>query len=75
MLSGDIVSIVLFTSIVAIVGIVAYFRTQRAKAEAEGGGEYKQLAEEAVRTQRVLLEETQRMNHTLKEIERLLREV
>lgn len=79
MVDGNLVAIigpaVFFSAIVAIVGIVMYFRTQRARAESEGGGEYKRLAEEAVRTQRTLLEETQRMNQTLKEIERLLREV
>ena len=64
---------VLFLSIVGAIAIVMHYRTQRAKAM--GGGEYQKLAEEAVRGQRVLLEEMQRMNATLKEIERLLKEV
>lgn len=68
-----LVPIALFIAVVAAIGIVMYFRNQR--AQYSGGGDYHQLAEEAVRGQRVLLEEVQRMNQTLKEIERLLREV
>ena len=49
------------------------YRTERLRVQ--GGGDYQRLADEAVRGQRVLLEEVQRMNATLKEIERLLREV
>ena len=64
---------VFFLSIVASIAIVMYFRNERAKVS--GGGDYQKLAEEAVRGQRVLLDEMQRMNATLKEIERLLREV
>lgn len=64
---------VFFLSIVASIAIVMYFRNERAKVA--GGGDYQKLAEEAVRGQRVLLDEMQRMNATLKEIERLLREV
>jgi Mg2+ and Co2+ transporter CorA len=59
--------------VVAIVGLSLYFRAQRAKYA--GGGDYQRLADEAVRGQRLLLDEVQRMNQTLKEIERLLREV
>lgn len=70
-----LIPIVLFIAIVAAIGLVMYFRTEKAKAIAAGGGEYQRLAEEAVRGQRVLLEEMQRMNTTLKEIERLLKEV
>ncbi|HET6403322.1 MAG TPA: hypothetical protein VFH78_01640 [Candidatus Thermoplasmatota archaeon] len=70
-----LVPIGFFLSIVAVIGLIMYFRTERAKALAAGGGNYQRLAEEAVRGQRVLLEEMQRMNVTLKEIERLLREV
>lgn len=75
MVEGEWIPIVMFLTIPLIVGVVMYYRTQRAKAEAEGGGAYRQLAEEAVRGQRALLDEIQRMNTTLKEIERLLREV
>lgn len=64
-----------FLAVVVAIGVVMYFRTERAKAAASGGGNYQKLAEEAVRGQRVLLDEMQRMNTTLKEIERLLREV
>lgn len=64
---------VFFATIVLSIGIVMYFRNERAKVT--GGGDYQRLAEEAVRGQRVLLDEMQRMNATLKEIERLLREV
>lgn len=67
------VPVSLFFAVVASIAIVMYFRTERAKAS--GGGDYQKLAEEAVRGQRVLLDEMQRMNATLKEIERLLREV
>jgi hypothetical protein len=73
MVSGEWVPIAMFGMIVAVVGIVMYYRTERAKVS--GGGDYRKLAEEAVRGQRLLLEEIQRMNATLKEIEKLLREV
>ncbi|MBW3582022.1 MAG: hypothetical protein KY455_02890 [Euryarchaeota archaeon] len=58
-----------------VIVAVIHYRTERAKAEAQAGGDYRRLAEEAVRSQRIVLEEVQRMNATLKEIERLLREV
>jgi hypothetical protein len=74
-MDGEWIPITLFFAIVAIVGIVMYYKNERTKAESSGGGDYKRLADEAVRGQRVLLEEMQRMNQTLKEIERLLREV
>lgn len=67
------IPIIFFICIVAAIAVVMYFRTQRAALT--GGGDYQRLAEEAVRGQRVLLEEMQRMNATLKEIERLLKEV
>lgn len=60
---------------VAIVGLVMYFKTEREKARGAGGADYRRLAEEAVHANRMMVEETQRMNATLKEIERLLREV
>jgi hypothetical protein len=63
----------LFT--LAIIGLVLYYRHERVKVQATGGGDYHKLADEAVRGQRLVLEEVQRMNATLKEIERLLREV
>lgn len=69
---GIWIPIALFVCTVAAIGIVMYFRTQRARYQ---GGDYQRLAEEAVRGQRVLLDEMQRMNQTLKEIERLLKEV
>lgn len=69
------IPIALFFSIVVAISVVMHFRTERAKVLAAGGGDYQRLAEEALRGQRVLLEEMQRMNVTLKEIERLLREV
>ena len=74
-LEGEWIPIIFFICVVVAIGVVMYFRTQRATAIAAGGGDYQRLAEEAVRGQRVLLEEMQRMNTTLKEIERLLREV
>lgn len=68
-----LIPIVFFVAVVAAIAVVMHFKTQR--AQITGGGDYQKLAEEAVRGQRVLLEEVQRMNQTLKEIERLLREV
>lgn len=67
------IPVAFFFAVVASIAIVMYYRTERAKVA--GGGDYQKLAEEAVRGQRVLLDEMQRMNSTLKEIERLLREV
>jgi hypothetical protein len=67
------IPITFFGMVVAIVALIMYYRTERAKHT--GGGDYHKLAEEAVRGQRILLDEVQRMNTTLKEIERLLREV
>jgi hypothetical protein len=75
MVDGAWVPIAFAFAIVAVIGVVMYYRTERAKIAATGGGDYQKLAEEAVRGQRLVLEETQRMNATLKEIERLLREV
>lgn len=74
-IEGEWIPIAFFMAVVAAIAIVMYYRTERAKAMAAGGGDYQRLAEEAVRGQRVLLEEMQRMNTTLKEIERLLKEV
>lgn len=68
------IPIAFFLCVVAGLVAVMYFRNERAKAIG-GGGDYRTLADEAVRGQRIMLEEVQRMNTTLKEIERLLREV
>ena len=77
MVDPDVVAVFIpiafFFATVLAIGVVMYFRAERAKAM--GGGDYRKLADEAVRGQRVLLDEMQRMNTTLKEIERLLREV
>lgn len=70
-----VVPIVIFGSIVAIVWLALHFRTQKARIVASGGGDYKRLAEEAVRGQQILLEEVKTMNAHLREIEKLLREV
>ncbi len=67
--------VTLFLSIVAIVWLALHFRNQKAKILAAGGGDYKRLAEEAVRGQQILLDEIKTMNATLREIEKLLREV
>ena len=75
MVAEEWIPIVFFIAAVAIVAIVMFYRTERAKAQAMGGGDYRKLAEEALATHRMLLDETQRMNASLKEIERLLREV
>lgn len=75
MIEEVIILITLFLSIVAIVGLSLHFRNEKAKVLAGGGGEYKRLAEEAVRGQQILLEEVRAMNAHLREIEKLLREV
>ncbi len=78
-MAGDdiwvLVPVTFFLSIALIVGLVMYFRAARIRAETEGGGEYKRLAEEAVRGQKALLDQIERMNTTLREIEQLLRQV
>ncbi len=70
-----LIPLAFFASVVTAIGLIMYFRNQRTIAQAAGGGDYQRLAEEAVRGQRVLLAEIQTMNTTLKEIERLLKEV
>lgn len=70
-----LIPIVLFLSTAAVIALGLYFRTERIKAQHAGGGEYRKLAEEAVRGQNALLVEVERMNATLKEIEQLLRQV
>lgn len=70
-----LIPIAFFLAIVASIFVVMHFRTEREKVRASGGAEYKRLAEEAVQAQKTLLDEVQRMNATLREIERLLREV
>lgn len=72
---GVFIPMVLFVCIVAALGLALYFRNEKAKIVSGGGAEYRQLAEEAVRGQRVLLEEVKAMNASLREIEKLLREV
>lgn len=69
------IAFIIFGSIVGIVWLALHFRTQKARLLADGGGDYKRLAEEAVRGQQVLLEEVRAMNVHLREIEKLLREV
>lgn len=70
-----LIPFIIFAAIVAVVFIVARYRAEKLRVEAAGGDDYRRLAEEAVRAQRSMLEEVQRMNATLREIERLLREV
>lgn len=70
-----LIPLIVFGAIVAMVWLIMHFRTQKAKAMAGSNLEYRALAEEAVRGQRVLLEEVKAMNGTLREIEKLLREV
>jgi len=60
---------------ILIVVTALYFRNERFKAENDGGSKYRELAEEALRGQKALLDEVKRMNTSLREIERLLREV
>ena len=75
MVDGEWIPIAMAMAAVAIVAIVMHFRNERIKVQAAGGGDYRRLAEEAVNAQRAMVEETQRMNATLREIEKLLREV
>lgn len=69
------VPVTLFLSIAAIAIAMAYFRLQRIRAEAQGGTDYRRLAEEATNNQRAVLDEVRKMNRTLEEIERVLKEV
>ncbi|MGB0652631.1 MAG: hypothetical protein ACPGQL_05475 [Thermoplasmatota archaeon] len=55
--------------------LIANIVIQRTRATAQPDATYRALAEEAVRSQKELLEETRRMTASLKEVERLLREV
>lgn len=73
MAAGILVPITLFLTIGA--GIVAWLYFRKEKAKARPDREYRELAQEAVRGQRVLLDEIEEMNGTLEEIERLLKEV
>lgn len=61
--------------IVLIVKYVFDYRSNVRRYQAEGGTEYRRLAEEAVSSQKALTEEVRRMNQTLAEIERVLKEV
>jgi hypothetical protein len=72
---GIVIPIAGMSFTIAIIGLIFYYRHERLKIQSSGGGDYHKLADEAVRGQRLVLEEVQRMNQTLKEIERLLREV
>jgi len=75
MVDGGWIPIIWAFATVGIVGIVFWAKTQRARIEAEAGGSYQKLAEEALRSQKILLEEVRRMNESLREIERVLKEV
>lgn len=79
MVAGELIPIivvpVVFGAIVLIMKYIMDYRTAAKRLEAEGGATYRKLAEEAVSSQRQLLDEVQRMNRTLQEIERILREV
>lgn len=68
-----LVPVTFFASIAAVIIAGLYFWNERKKYD--GGGEYRRLAEEAVRGQQALLAEVEAMNGTMKEIARLLKEV
>lgn len=70
-----LIPIIFSIAIVVAIGIVMYFRTQRDKAVAAAGGDYRRLAEESIQAQRGLIEELQNQTKALHEIERLLKEV
>lgn len=73
MVAAELVPITLFLTVGGVIVSWLYFRKEKAKAQPDA--EYRELAEEAVRGQRVLLDEIEEMNATLEEIERLLKEV
>ncbi|MHB8605809.1 MAG: hypothetical protein ACYDCK_11195 [Thermoplasmatota archaeon] len=75
MATADFVPLAGIAMVVALVAIIMYYRNERVKHESTGGGDYRRLAESAVASQKILLDEIQKMNATLHEIERLLREV
>ncbi len=75
MADWEIIPIMLFLTTATVVIAFTFYRYKRAQLDTEGGNEYRRLAEEAVRGQRALRDEVERMNATLKEIEKLLREV
>lgn len=75
MVAGELVPITFFVAAAAVLIAWTFFRHQRTLAESSGGGDYRRLAEEAVRGQQTLLEEIKHLNQTMKEIERLLKEV
>lgn len=65
----------LFITIILVTKYITQHRSEARRLSVEGGGDYRRLAEEAVQGQRVLLDEVRRMNATLAEIERVLKEV
>lgn len=64
-----------FISIILITKYITQYRAEARRLSVEGGGDYQRLAEEAVASQRTLLEEVRKMNGSLAEIERVLKEV
>lgn len=70
-----LVPLIIFGSIVAVVFIIARYRTERLRIEGSAGEDYRRLADQAIAHQKTLAEEVQRMNVHLREIEKLLREV
>ena len=75
MVDGEWIPIIMFLCAGAVIIAALYFRHQRLMAESSGGGDYRRLAEEAVRGQQTVLEEMKELNRTMGEIERLLKEV
>lgn len=68
-----LVPVTFFASIASVIIAGLYFWNERKKHE--GGGDYRRLAEEAVRGQQAVLAEVGKLNATLKEIARILKEV
>lgn len=77
MLGEEAVAVTAIIMVFGLIGLTltlfTYFLVQNVRAKA--GQEYRQLAEEAVRSQRELVEASQETNRLLADIERLLREV
>lgn len=64
-----------FGTVILLAKYVTEYRANVKRIQAEGGGEYKRLAEAAVANNQELLTHLRQMNETLGEIERVLKEV
>ncbi len=58
-----------------VIWVITNYFVQRTRARSQPDASYRALAEEAVRSQKEQLEEIRKMNASLREVEKLLREV